>query len=175
MLLVGSMTAAAKRKAIASLADGTADLVIGTHALIEDSVIFADLGLAVIDEQHRFGAAQRSSLAKKGRDTHILTMSATPIPRTLAMVIYCDTDVSVIDEMPPGRKPVQTIHATEGRRGAMYNFMRDQIALGRQVFVVYPLIFETEKVDYQSLEEASSRWLRLFHSRLTRLPWCMVR
>jgi ATP-dependent DNA helicase RecG len=118
--------------------------------------LFSNLGLAIIDEQHRFGVEQRSKLWKKstaGAPPHVLVMTATPIPRTLAMTLYGDLDVSVIDELPPGRKPVQTIHATESRRTAMYNFMRDQIALGRQVFVVYPLIFETEKVDYQSLEE----------------------
>jgi ATP-dependent DNA helicase RecG len=124
--------------------------------LIEDNVVFRNLGLAIIDEQHRFGVEQRSKLWKKssaGAPPHVLVMTATPIPRTLAMTLYGDLDVSVIDELPPGRKPVQTIHATENKRAAMYNFMRDQIAIGRQVFVVYPLIFETEKLDYQSLEE----------------------
>ena len=155
-LLTGSSRAAERRDVHAGLQDGSIDIIVGTHALIEDNVIFRNLGLAIIDEQHRFGVEQRSKLWKKssaGAPPHVLVMTATPIPRTLAMTLYGDLDVSVIDELPPGRKPVQTIHATENKRAAMYNFMRDQIALGRQVFVVYPLIFETEKLDYQSLEE----------------------
>ena len=155
-LLTGSSKAAERRDTHAGLQDGSIGIIVGTHALIEDSVIFRNLGLAIIDEQHRFGVEQRSKLWKKssaGAPPHVLVMTATPIPRTLAMTLYGDLDVSVIDELPPGRKPVQTIHATENKRTAMYNFMRDQIALGRQVFVVYPLIFETEKLDYQSLEE----------------------
>ena len=155
-LLTGSSKAAERRDTHAGLQDGSIGIIVGTHALIEDNVIFRNLGLAIIDEQHRFGVEQRSKLWKKssaGAPPHVLVMTATPIPRTLAMTLYGDLDVSVIDELPPGRKPVQTIHATENKRTAMYNFMRDQIALGRQVFVVYPLIFETEKLDYQSLEE----------------------
>ena len=155
-LLTGSSKAAERRETHAGLQDGTINIIVGTHALIEDNVIFKNLGLAIIDEQHRFGVEQRSKLWKKsstGAPPHVLVMTATPIPRTLAMTLYGDLDVSVIDELPPGRKPVQTIHATENKRAAMYNFIRDQIALGRQVFVVYPLIFETEKLDYQSLEE----------------------
>ena len=155
-LLTGSSKAAERREVHAGLQDGSIGIIVGTHALIEDNVKFLNLGLAIIDEQHRFGVEQRSKLWKKssaGAPPHVLVMTATPIPRTLAMTLYGDLDVSVIDELPPGRKPVQTIHATESKRVAMYNFMRDQIALGRQVFVVYPLIFETEKLDYQSLEE----------------------
>ena len=155
-LLTGSSKAAERRETHAGLQDGTINIIVGTHALIEDNVIFKNLGLAIIDEQHRFGVEQRSKLWRKsstGAPPHVLVMTATPIPRTLAMTLYGDLDVSVIDELPPGRKPVQTIHATENKRAAMYNFMKDQIALGRQVFVVYPLIFETEKLDYQSLEE----------------------
>ena len=155
-LLTGSSKAAERRETHAGLQDGSISIIVGTHALIEDNVIFRNLGLAIIDEQHRFGVEQRSKLWRKsstGAPPHVLVMTATPIPRTLAMTLYGDLDVSVIDELPPGRKPVQTIHATENKRAAMYNFMRDQIALGRQVFVVYPLIFETEKLDYQSLEE----------------------
>ena len=155
-LLTGSSRAAERREVHAGLQDGSISIIVGTHALIEDNVVFRNLGLAIIDEQHRFGVEQRSKLWKKssaGAPPHVLVMTATPIPRTLAMTLYGDLDVSVIDELPPGRKPVQTIHATENKRAAMYNFMRDQIALGRQVFVVYPLIFETEKLDYQSLEE----------------------
>ena len=159
-LLTGSSKAAERREIHSGLQDGSIGIIVGTHALIEDNVIFRNLGLAIIDEQHRFGVEQRSKLWRKssaGAPPHVLVMTATPIPRTLAMTLYGDLDVSVIDELPPGRKPVQTIHATENKRTAMYNFMRDQIALGRQVFVVYPLIFETEKLDYQSLEEGIER------------------
>ena len=138
---------------------------MGTHALLEDNVLFRNLGLAIIDEQHRFGVEQRSRLWNKssaGVPPHVLVMTATPIPRTLAMTLYGDLDVSIIDELPPGRKPVQTIHATEGKRPALYKFMRDQIALGRQVFVVYPLINETEKLDYQSLEAGAEDIMNKF-------------
>ena len=154
-LLTGSTGAAARREIHASLEDGSLGFIIGTHALIEDNVVFKSLGLAIIDEQHRFGVDQRSRLWAKGAGgmvPHVLVMTATPIPRTLAMTLYGDLDVSVIDEMPPGRKSVQTIQATEGKRFQVQKFMKDQIALGRQVFVVYPLIFESEKVDYQNLE-----------------------
>ena len=164
-LLTGSTKTAERREIHAGLEDGSINIIVGTHALIEDNVVFRNLGLAIIDEQHRFGVEQRSKLWKKsacGAPPHVLVMTATPIPRTLAMTLYGDLDVSVIDELPPGRKPVQTIHATEGKRTAMYNFMRDQIALGRQVFVVYPLIFETEKVDYQSLEEGIEQIVKAF-------------
>lgn len=164
-LLTGSSKTAERREVHQGLEDGSIGIIVGTHALIEDNVIFRNLGLAIIDEQHRFGVEQRSRLWRKssvGAPPHVLVMTATPIPRTLAMTLYGDLDVSVIDELPPGRKPVQTIHATEGKRTAMYNFMRDQIALGRQVFVVYPLIFETEKVDYQSLEEGIEQIAKTF-------------
>ena len=164
-LLTGSSKTAERREVHQGLEDGSIGIIVGTHALIEDNVVFRNLGLAIIDEQHRFGVEQRSRLWRKssvGAPPHVLVMTATPIPRTLAMTLYGDLDVSVIDELPPGRKPVQTIHATEGKRTAMYNFMRDQIALGRQVFVVYPLIFETEKVDYQSLEEGIEQIAKAF-------------
>ena len=154
-LLTGSTKTSERREVHQGLEDGSVGIIVGTHALIEDNVIFKNLGLAIIDEQHRFGVEQRSKLWRKsacGAPPHVLVMTATPIPRTLAMTLYGDLDVSVIDEMPPGRKPVQTIHATEGKRPALYRFMKEQIALGRQVFVVYPLINETEKLDYQSLE-----------------------
>ena len=155
-LLVGSMTAAQKRKTVAALASRQIDLVISTHALIEDAVVFDDLGLAVIDEQHRFGAAQRSSLAKKGRDTHILTMSATPIPRTLAMVIYCDTDVSVIDEMPPGRQKVDTFLVTESYRERLNAFIRKNVDAGGQVYIVCPAVEEEEALVSESGETLSA-------------------
>ena len=154
-LLTGSSKTAQRREVHQGIEDGSICILVGTHALLEDNVVFRNLGLAIIDEQHRFGVEQRSRLWNKsaaGVPPHVLVMTATPIPRTLAMTLYGDLDVSVIDELPPGRKPVQTIHATEGKRPALYKFMRDQIALGRQVFVVYPLINETEKLDYQSLE-----------------------
>ena len=164
-LLTGSSRTAERREVHAGLEDGSIGIIVGTHALLEDNVMFRNLGLAIIDEQHRFGVEQRSRLWRKssvGAPPHVLVMTATPIPRTLAMTLYGDLDVSVIDELPPGRKPVQTIHATEGKRTAMYNFMRDQIGLGRQVFVVYPLIFETEKLDYQSLEEGIEQIVKAF-------------
>ncbi len=145
-LLVGSMTPSSKKKVISALAAGEIDFVIGTHALIEDTVVFADLGLAVIDEQHRFGARQRSTLAEKGKEAHILTMSATPIPRTLAMVIYCDTDVSVIDEMPPGRQKVDTFLVNESYRERLNAFIRKNIEAGGQVYIVCPAVEEEEKL-----------------------------
>ena len=154
-LLTGSSKTKERREIHQGLEDGSISIIVGTHALLEDVVVFRNLGLAIIDEQHRFGVEQRARLWKKssvGAPPHVLVMTATPIPRTLAMTLYGDLDVSVIDELPPGRKPVQTIHATEGKRPALYKFMKDQIALGRQIFVVYPLINETEKLDYQSLE-----------------------
>ncbi len=164
-LLTGSSKTSERREVHAGLEDGSIGIIVGTHALIEDNVVFRNLGLAIIDEQHRFGVEQRSKLWRKavcGAPPHVLVMTATPIPRTLAMTLYGDLDVSVIDELPPGRKPVQTIHATEGKRPALYKFMRDQIALGRQVFVVYPLINETEKLDYQSLEAGAEDIMNKF-------------
>ena len=153
-LLTGN-TKQKERDAIhAGLLDGSVQILVGTHALIEDTVQFKSLALAVIDEQHRFGVEQRSKLwSKAAVAPHVLVMTATPIPRTLAMTLYGDLDVSVLDELPPGRKPVETVHWTENRRGDLYNFMRQQIAAGRQVFVVYPLIKESEKMDYKNLEE----------------------
>ena len=164
-LLTGSSKTSERREVHQGLEDGSIGIIVGTHALIEDNVVFKNLGLAIIDEQHRFGVEQRSKLWRKstcGAPPHVLVMTATPIPRTLAMTLYGDLDVSVIDELPPGRKPVQTIHATEGKRPALYKFMRDQIALGRQVFVVYPLINETEKLDYQSLEAGAEDIIKHF-------------
>ena len=164
-LLTGSSKTTERREVHAGLEDGSIGIIVGTHALIEDNVVFRNLGLAIIDEQHRFGVEQRSKLWRKsvcGAPPHVLVMTATPIPRTLAMTLYGDLDVSVIDELPPGRKPVQTIHATEGKRPALYKFMKDQIALGRQIFVVYPLINETEKLDYQSLEAGAEDIIKHF-------------
>ena len=164
-LLTGSSKTSERREVHAGLEDGSIGIIVGTHALIEDNVVFRNLGLAIIDEQHRFGVEQRSKLWSKavcGAPPHVLVMTATPIPRTLAMTLYGDLDVSVIDELPPGRKPVQTIHATEGKRPALYRFMKEQIAAGRQVFVVYPLINETEKLDYQSLEAGAEDIIKNF-------------
>jgi ATP-dependent DNA helicase RecG len=153
-LLTGNTKTKERREIYAGLADGTINLVIGTHALIEDKVQFNALALAVIDEQHRFGVDQRARLWSKSEITpHILVMTATPIPRTLAMTLYGDLDVSVIDELPPGRKPIVTTHAGENQRHKVYEFMRKEIAAGRQVFVVYPLIKESEKMDYENLEQ----------------------
>ena len=154
-LLTGSTGTAKRRDIHAGLQDGSLGVLIGTHALIEDNVQFKALGLAVVDEQHRFGVDQRARLWSKGAGgipPHVLVMTATPIPRTLAMTLYGDLDVSVIDEMPPGRKPVTTLCVGEGKRHAMHNFIRDEIAKGRQAFIVYPLIFESEKMDYKNLQ-----------------------
>ena len=207
-LLTGSTPQKERRAIHAALEDGSLGILVGTHALLEDNVAFRNLGLAVIDEQHRFGVDQRAKLWAKGplaegapapqnfaslipptaaqrvppiyeamgghgfggQDSfgqdrippHILVMTATPIPRTLAMTLYGDLDVSVIDEMPPGRKPVQTMCIGQNRRAAMYKFMREEIARGRQVFVVYPLIFESEKMDLQNLEQGYEEIVKAF-------------
>ena len=154
-LLTGSSKAAQRREVHQGLEDGSIGIIVGTHALIEDNVLFRNLGLAVIDEQHRFGVDQRSKLWQKRGDgflPHVLVMTATPIPRTLAMTLYGDLDVSVLDEMPPGRTPIRTLHCYESKRLAVNKFLKEQIGQGRQVFVVYPLIFESEKMDYKNLE-----------------------
>lgn len=164
-LLTGSSKTAERREVHAGLEDGSIGIIVGTHALIEDNVVFRNLGLAIIDEQHRFGVEQRAKLWHKttcGAPPHVLVMTATPIPRTLAMTLYGDLDVSVIDELPPGRKPVQTIHITDSKRPALYRFMKEQIAAGRQIFIVYPLINETEKLDYQSLEAGAEEIMSHF-------------
>ena len=163
-LLTGSSTTKERREIHAGLEDGSIAILIGTHALIEEDVRFRALGLAVIDEQHRFGVDQRSKLWAKGPGVppHVLVMTATPIPRTLAMTLYGDLDVSVIDELPPGRKPVQTMLIGQGKRRALYKFMCDEIAKGRQVFVVYPLIFESEKMDLKNLEEGYEDIVKAF-------------
>jgi len=153
-LLTGSTKKADRERIHKALLTGDLQILIGTHALIEDTVQFANLGLVVIDEQHRFGVAQRARLwAKNVNPPHILVMTATPIPRTLAMTIYGDLDVSVIDELPPGRKPIQTIHQYDKKRGSLYNSIRRQLQEGKQVYIVYPLIEESEKLDLKNLEE----------------------
>ncbi|MEY4963989.1 MAG: hypothetical protein RLZZ323_1308 [Bacteroidota bacterium] len=151
-LLTGS-TKTAERKIIhEALENGSLHILIGTHALLEDKVQFKNLGLAVIDEQHRFGVEQRSKLWKKNEiPPHVLVMTATPIPRTLAMSLYGDLDISVIDELPPGRKPIQTVHRFDSNRLKVWKFLKDEIALGRQIYIVYPLIQESEKMDFKDL------------------------
>ena len=164
-LLTGSTTAKERKRIHAGLQDGSIGILVGTHALIEDVVQFHSLGLAIIDEQHRFGVDQRSKLWAKGRNgcpPHVLIMTATPIPRTLAMTLYGNLDVSVLDEMPPGRKPVQTLQIGQDKRRQLYNFMKQEIAKGRQVFVVYPLIFESEKIDLKNLQNGYEDIVRNF-------------
>ena len=152
--LTGAMTARQKREIKEALAGGLLDVVVGTHALISDSVTFFRLGLVITDEQHRFGVEQRARLwTKNEQPPHILVMTATPIPRTLAMTLYGDLDVSVIDELPPGRRPIRTYHYTDAARLKLFGFMRQQIAQGRQVYVVYPLIKESEAMDYKDLTD----------------------
>ena len=151
-LLTGSVRIKKRREIHANLEDGTLHILIGTHALLEDKVKFKNLGIAIIDEQHRFGVAQRAKLwTKNSLPPHILVMTATPIPRTLAMSVYGDLDISVIDELPPGRKEVKTVHRFDKNRLSVFKFMRDEIEKGRQVYVVYPLIQESEAMDYKDL------------------------
>ncbi|MBF6607422.1 MAG: ATP-dependent DNA helicase RecG [Flavobacterium sp.] len=151
-LLTGSTKTAERNIIHESLENGSLHILIGTHALLEDKVRFKNLGLAVIDEQHRFGVEQRAKLWKKNSiPPHVLVMTATPIPRTLAMSLYGDLDISVIDELPPGRKPIQTVHRFDANRLKVWKFLRDEIAKGRQVYIVYPLIQESEKMDYKDL------------------------
>ena len=153
-ILTGSSKAKERRASLEGSADGSVDILIGTHALLEDKVRFSNLGFVVIDEQHRFGVEQRARMwTKNERPPHILVMTATPIPRTLAMTLYGDLDVSVIDELPPGRKPIKTLRYSDSARLRVFGFMRQQIALGRQVYVVYPLINESENMDYKDLTD----------------------
>lgn len=154
-LLTGSTKASEREVIHAKLLSGEMSILIGTHALIEDVVNFKELGLVVIDEQHRFGVAQRAKLWSKNDSIppHVLVMTATPIPRTLAMTVYGDLDVSVIDELPPGRKPIQTLHFFDNNRAKVNNFIRQQLQAGRQVYIVYPLISESEKLDFKNLQE----------------------
>ncbi len=151
-ILTGSTKIAQRRIIHEELENGTLDIIIGTHALLEDKVQFKNLGLAVIDEQHRFGVEQRSKLWTKSEiPPHVLVMTATPIPRTLAMSLYGDLDISVIDELPPGRKPIQTLHRFDSNRLVVWKFLKDEITKGRQIYIVYPLIQESEKMDYKDL------------------------
>ena len=162
-VLTGTTKARERREILERLASGQVGIIVGTHALIEDNVVFRNLGLAIIDEQHRFGVEQRSRLwAKSAIPPHVLVMTATPIPRTLAMTLYGDLDVSVIDEMPPGRVPVKTVQIVERQRLELYRFMKEQIAAGRQAFIVYPMIFENEKVDYRNVETGYEEVVQAF-------------
>jgi ATP-dependent DNA helicase RecG len=149
-LLTGSASAARKRDTLAELASGATQFVVGTHALAEQAVAFRELGLVIIDEQHRFGVIQRATLRAKGLHPDVLVMTATPIPRTLALTAYGDLDVSTIRELPPGRQPIRTVAKTESRRDEVYAIAHDQLARGRQVYVIYPLVEESEKVDLRA-------------------------
>ncbi len=170
-LLTGSTKKKERNRILPAIANGEIQIVVGTHALIEDSVNFASLGLAIIDEQHRFGVEQRSRLWTKNVTVpHVLVMTATPIPRTLAMTLYGDLDVSVIDELPPGRKPVLTVHRYDNKKAQLYDFLRKEIRLGRQVYVVYPLIEGSEKLDYKNLEEG----FETFQSVFPEYKVCMI-
>ncbi|MGB3182582.1 MAG: ATP-dependent DNA helicase RecG [Cyclobacteriaceae bacterium] len=163
-LLTGSSKTKARRTIDEGLHSGTLKILVGTHAILEEKVAFANLGLAVIDEQHRFGVAQRAKLWKKGKEfmPHVLVMTATPIPRTLAMTLYGDLDLSVIDELPAGRKPIQTMHAFDSKRLKIFGFLKKQIQLGRQVYIVYPLIEESEKLDLKDLMDGYESIVRAF-------------
>lgn len=153
-VLTGTTKAKERKQTLAALSAGEIDILVGTHALLEEMVQFSNLGFVVIDEQHRFGVEQRARLwTKNNNPPHILVMTATPIPRTLAMTLYGDLDVSIIDELPPGRQPIKTVHYYDSARLRLFGFMREQIAQGRQIYIVYPLIKESEKADYANLEE----------------------
>ena len=162
-LLTGIVKGKRRREVLEGLVSGDVKILVGTHAVIEDTVQFANLGLAVVDEQHRFGVAQRAKLwGKSDQPPHVLVMTATPIPRTLAMTVYGDLDVSVIDELPPGRKPIQTIHKYDNQTTSLYNGIRQQIKLGRQVYIVYPLVSESEKIDLKNLEDGYEAMKTIF-------------
>lgn len=170
-LLTGSTKKKERNHILPAIESGEIQILIGTHALIEDTVNFASLGLAIIDEQHRFGVEQRSKLwTKSSVVPHVLVMTATPIPRTLAMTLYGDLDVSVIDELPPGRKPIRTLHRYDNKKAQLYDFLRKEIQLGRQIYVVFPLIEGSEKLDYKNLEEG----FELFKEIFSEYTVCMV-
>ena len=175
-LLTGSTKAKERKQVLKTCEDGSLTILIGTHAIIEDKVVFKNLGFAVVDEQHKFGVAQRAKLWKKSTiPPHILVMTATPIPRTLALTAYGDLDYSVIDELPPGRKPITTVHRNEMARPQVMDFIKEQIALGRQAYIIYPLIEESSKLDYENLmkgfEEVKSffpepkYWISMVHGK----------
>ena len=162
-LLTGAVRGKRRENILRGLKDGSVNILVGTHAVIEDNVEFASLGLVIIDEQHRFGVEQRARLWAKNKVLpHVLVMTATPIPRTLAMTLYGDLDVSVIDELPPGRKPVTTVHRFDSTRASMYEFVRGQLRMGRQAYIVYPLIQESEKMDIRNLEDGYATVCEVF-------------
>lgn len=175
-LLTGSTSSKERKRILKECAEGEVNILIGTHAIIEDQVVFKDLGFCVVDEQHKFGVAQRARLWKKSKlPPHILVMTATPIPRTLALTVYGDLDYSVIDELPPGRQPISTIHRNESARPQVMDFIKEQISLGRQAYIIYPLIEESSKLDYENLmkgyEEVKSffpepkYWISMVHGK----------
>ncbi len=170
-LLTGSLPAAEKRRVLAAAADGSAHIVVGTHALLSDKVVFANLGLVITDEQHRFGVEQRTTLAAKGVHPHLLVMSATPIPRTLALLVYGDLDVSILDELPPGRQPIATYAVDTGKRARVYNFIRKHVAQGRQAYIVCPLVEESEAVD---LTAATAYYEDLKNGALGGIPTALL-
>ena len=162
-MLTGIVKGKKRTELLQQLATGGIDILVGTHAVIEDSVHFSNLGMVVVDEQHRFGVAQRARLwGKNTNPPHVLVMTATPIPRTLAMTLYGDLDVSVIDELPPGRKPVCTQHFFDNQMATLYSGIRKQVALGRQAYIVYPLIEESEKMDLKNLEDGFEMLKQVF-------------
>src|SRR5690606_26003111 len=156
-LLTGSVGAKESRRILEGLASGEIDIAVGTHALIEERVVFDNLGLVITDEQHRFGVRQRAALGRKGTSPDMLVMTATPIPRTLALILYGDLDISIIDELPPGRKKVLTYAVDSSMRERVYNFIRKQVKEGRQVYIVCPLVEESETVDAVSASELAFR------------------
>lgn len=173
VLLTGSTTSKKRKGLLEDLVTGKIDILIGTHAVLEDPVQFKNLGMVVIDEQHRFGVAQRAKLWNKNTcPPHVLVMTATPIPRTLAMTLYGDLDISVIDELPPGRKPISTYHYFDDKRDVVYNFIKKQIALKRQIYIVYPLIKESEKLDFKNLETGYEELSQVFPA--PEYSMCMV-
>lgn len=162
-LLTGSTKASERTRILEGLENGEIEMVVGTHALIEDRAVFKNMGYAIIDEQHRFGVVQRAKIwSKSDVPAHILVMTATPIPRTLAMTLYGDLDISVIDELPPGRKPIRTLHMNDSRRLELFRFMKEQIALGRQIYIVYPLVKDSDKSDLKSVEDGYESITRAF-------------
>ena len=175
-LLTGSTKAAERRKLLAALSEGSVNILIGTHALIEEVVVFKNLGLAIVDEQHRFGVAQRARLWKKAVvPPHVLVMTATPIPRTLAMTAYGDLDYSIMDELPPGRQPITTVHRYDTNRTKVMDFIKGEIELGRQIYIIFPLIEESDKLDFENLMQGYENvkaffpepkyWISMVHGR----------
>jgi ATP-dependent DNA helicase RecG len=165
-LLTGSQTGKHKGKLLEEIAGGDTDIVIGTHAIIEDNVSFRNLGMVVTDEQHRFGVRQRAMLSRKGNNPDVLVMTATPIPRTLALILYGDLDISVIDELPPGRKPIKTYEVDEGMRERINSFIRKKVKEGRQVYIVCPLVEESEAIEAKSASELFGRIAKIDFSDL---------